>query len=490
MQHTEYQKDKWLKGISFLFIGSLYFYIKFFYHEFWKDEWQPWLLAKGKSFPDLFSFLSEEGHPMLWFCYLKIWTPFSELISYEELGEDGLFKIAHGVLFIIALYQLLYKFTMPLLLRIAVACSFFFFFEYGIVTRGYILLIVICFALVSVLNVKGGRQNWVVGILLFLLCQTEVYGVFMAIALLLFCAYTHYEKHKTFHSKEHAGLWLPALAVFLGGLIFTLSVFPDEGREVIGMNVESTWVANFSHAIQGNFTNTFWIGILPDTNAFGYSIIGVSAAFLLIGLMAGLLYKDKGLLIAFAAYQLAAVLFDAFVYQGGVRHWGMNFIFLIVVIELLHRRAVVMDTKRWLLLGSFLICQFYYNFQAISKELKHPFSNAKITAEFLKEKVPEKVPIVAINKFETAPVGAYLGRALYELPDGVPFTYYQWLDKVYLPQEAELKLFAQYKKVAGLVIISPKPLDPRRYPNSELWKAFDQYSIKKENYYVYTLTVK
>lgn len=46
-----------------------------------------------------------------------------------------------------------------------------------------------------------------------------------------------------------------------------------------------------------------------------------------------------------------------------------------------------------------------------------------------------------------------------ELPDGVEFSYFRWVDKVYLPTETELKLFAQFKGVGGIVTISPKPLD-------------------------------
>lgn len=116
-----------------------------------------------------------------------------------------------------------------------------------------------------------------------------------------------------------------------------------------------------------------------------------------------------------------------------------------------------------------------------------PFSNAEAAGAFIKEKVPQEVPVVVINKFETAPVGAYADRPLYELPSGEEFTYFKWLEKVYIPTQSELLLFAQYRNVGGLVILSPEPLDANRFPKAQLWETFDQANFKRENYWLYSL---
>ncbi|MEZ4950797.1 MAG: hypothetical protein R2784_15650 [Saprospiraceae bacterium] len=59
-------------------------------------------------------------------------------------------------------------------------------------------------------------------------------------------------------------------------------------------------------------------------------------------------------------------------------------------------------------------------------EVKFPYTNAKETAAFLKKKVPETVPIIAMNKFAGTPVVGYLGRKMYSLPDGEAFSYFRW----------------------------------------------------------------
>jgi len=482
-------KKQWISLALFILVGLLYLVLKFQYHELWKDEWQPWLLARDKGLFDMLGFLHNEGHPALWFCYLKPWAVISNAL---ELGPDGqvtLFSIAHSLLFLSSLFLLLFRFKMPLWLRGAIVTGFFFFYEYGIVNRGYILLIFLSFYLLSVLN-KKGKASLAVSILLFLICQTEVYGVFIAIG--IFCAFywDYFQKTKDFNCWNDLAMRRNGLGVLAGFVVFVLTVFPREGQEVIGLNTSEALLTNIGHGIQGNLSNTFLIGLIPDTNVFGVSVIGLLLAGVVLAGLFFLFYKDKAILIALVVYLFAVIAFDSYVYQGGVRHWGINFIFLIVLLEYYHQRHTSLNSWQTTLLGVFLLCQFYYNAKAIQKEIKHPFSNAKQAAAFILEKIPENVPIVAFNQFETAPVVAYTGRTVHAFPEGEPFTFYQWLDKVYLPSEQELRLFTKYKNKSGVVIISPRQLGKERYPNVELWQAFDGFNLKGEFYFVYLLSLK
>jgi hypothetical protein len=134
--------------------------------------------------------------------------------------------------------------------------------------------------------------------------------------------------------------------------------------------------------------------------------------------------------------------------------------------------------------------QIVHGFRAVKEDVLIPFTNAKEAGLFIMEKVPEKVPVVAINKFETAPVGGYAKRKFYELPSGTEFSYFRWVDKIYLPTESELKLFARYKNVGGLLVLSPSPLDQDRFPSAQLWKQFTSINYKDENYFLYSLPLK
>ncbi len=480
---------KWISGFMLLLVTVACFILKFKYHELWKDEWQPWLLARDKSLPDLLQFLHLEGHPALWFSYLKPWALISNAFDLLPDQQVLLFESAHGLLFLGALFVLLFRFKMPLIFRLAMAGGFYFFYQYGVVSRGYILVILLSFLLVDLLKEKRKVNGWT-ALLLFLLCQTEVYGVFIGGALVLCFLVDFYQKEKTVSFWNNKTLRWNVLAALGGLAMFVLTVYPRSSHDVVGLNTDEALIDNLAHAVQGNFANAFWIGIIPDTNVFGYSAFGVLAGFLLLGLFCWFFWRDKSLLTAMLIYMLGTVLFGTFIYQGGVRHWGMNFIFFMVLTEMYYRRNEVLPKVKMALVATFLLCQLYYNVLAINKDIKYPFSNAYAAAQLIKKEIPESAVLVAINEFETAPVVAYSGRDVYTLPDGNPFTYYKWLDKIYLPSETELKVFAQYKKRTGLILLSPKPLPKDRYPNTKLWKSFENYNMKKENYYFYLLDAK
>ena len=125
--------------------------------------------------------------------------------------------------------------------------------------------------------------------------------------------------------------------------------------------------------------------------------------------------------------------------------------------------------------------------KASSPSNKQAFSIAKAAGAFISEKIPANVPIVSLNKFETAAAAAYADRKMYQLPSGTPFTYFHWLQKVYVPTQTELILFAKYKKVRGLIILSNTPIDEKRFPLIKRWKSFTDENFKSENFYFYVL---
>jgi len=134
-----------------------------------------------------------------------------------------------------------------------------------------------------------------------------------------------------------------------------------------------------------------------------------------------------------------------------------------------------------------MIAPLIHGIRALVTDAQIPFSNSEKVGLFIKEKVPENVPIVVINKFETAPVGAYAERPLYELPSGEEFTYFKWLEKVYVPTQSELNLFAKFKRVGGIVLLSPAPIDTNRFSGAVLWKEFSDENYKRENYWLYSV---
>ncbi|MEM6963939.1 MAG: hypothetical protein AAF573_04170 [Bacteroidota bacterium] len=489
--------------VSYLIFGVFiiaYVFFKFSYHELWKDEWQAWLMARDMGWVELFKALYYEGHPALWYAYLKLWAYLS-----DGSNDPVLLQVAHALVMVGVYYLLLLKLRLPWWFKALLLLSYYPFFEYGMVSRGYAFVMLFGFAIVLFLN--EAEKHWkALAILFFLFCQTEVYAVMMAGALMF---YLFLENRKVLFKKVNdnattkntakntatkSALLKITASAFLGFLVFIISVFPRGSADDLSRAYLSEPLSSevFFKGFQGMLVNTFWIGAVPDTNVFGVSGVGlVLSGVVLVGLIY-FFKNEKNVLWTLLFFVIGYFVFLVTIYTGGVRQWGTFFIFFILLAHLFFEKNKdkKLDYLQIGLLVSILLFQIRYAFVAVQKEYQHPFSNAKLAAAFVREKIPEQVPIVAINKFEVAPVVGYAHRDFYALPSGDTFTYFKWVEKIYLPPEQELRLFAQFKNVGGIVIIAPKPLGEERYPNAQLWKKIDSYNIKNENYYFYTLSVK
>ena len=469
--------DKTEKIIStalFLLVVAFLAWFKFTYHELWKDEWQAWFVAKDKNIPEILSFLNYEGHPALWYLFL---VPFTYLKTF--FLPEHILTLAHMVTVAFVFYLLFRHANLPLLLKTVFAFSYFISFEYGVVNRGYMLVVLLALFISWILKNKT-QTSWMLGVSMFLLCQTEVYGSLMAIA---FGVFIYLERsHIAAQTRKHA-FW----GLLSGLLVFVISVFPrSTGHIAKTRGKELSFLDNILTAFQGNLSNTYLIGSTPDTNAYGWSITGVVLSAICLLLLVYLFRENKSALLAMLLFVVMMTAFSFLFFLGGVRQWGMGFIFLIAMIQLME-----IDVSRQrietLILLIFGLFSCVHGAKAFYTDYTIPFSNAKEAGHFIRDKVPEKVPVVSMNKFETTPVLGYAGRSFYELPSGNPFTYFRWVDRIYVPTQQELMLFSKFKGVGGIIIISPKPIDADRFPSAQLWTSFTKENYKNENYYLYSL---
>jgi hypothetical protein len=465
--------------IVYVSVILMWSFMKFDGHELWKDEWQAWFVARDMSIGKLFSFLYYEGHPALWYLYLRIFTFLPDLTG---IAPEYIIMGAHLLITAVYMYVLLLRFNIPWYFKLPAVFSYFLYFEYGMISRGYALVIALVFLIATEIK-KDHSIDKRLGILFFLLCQTEVFGVFMAVSSGLFLLLKKGYK---------VGMPLPRFMKYLitGLSVFVISVFPRTSGHVASTQPNAPgWFDQLMNSFQGNLSNTFMIGSTPDTGAYGWSAFGILLSLAVFGMCWIIFRKNKHILITGGFFIAMMIAFGTLFFSGGVRQWGMSFVFFIILLEWFSH-----STKHDLLSKIFIFVFFIFSLihgsRAVHAHFSIPFTNAKDAGIFIKESVPEKVPVVGINKFEITPVIGYAGRAFYELPDGVPFTYFRWVDKIYLPSELELHLFTQFKKVGGIVIISPKLLDKERFPNAQLWKSFDNENYKRENYYLYSLPLK
>ena len=467
---TDYKK---INLLFWIIISICLIVYKLIFHELWKDEWQAWLVARDLGLGNMLAFLNYEGHPSLWYLYLKAWT-------ILPLQEHILLQIAHSVLVVITLYYLLIKIKLPSLWKILISLSYFVVFEYGVINRGYILVILL--TLIVLDFIVSGNRSWLLGLTLLLLCQTEAYGVLIAGAITAYLLLNTEGKKLILDRKII--LWSLS-----GLLLFILTVFPRGKKDDFtrAYNQQSLSTEVIHESIQGHLANVFTIGFIDDTAANGVTRIGFIISLIVFCILVYIFVRDRRSLLSVLFGLLLFILFGILIFSGGVRQWGMVYLLFILTLILSHYKKPNWSLSRYLLVLVLMIAPMIHGVRALITDAQIPFTNAKVMGIFIKEKVPANVPIVVINKFETAPVGAYADRPLYELPSGEEFTYFKWLEKVYIPTQSELKLFTKFKKVGGIVLLSPKPIDSKRFPNAVLWKEFSTESFKRESYWLYSI---
>ena len=473
--HKLFQDSKKINLLLWILVSTGLIIYKFTFHELWKDEWQAWLVARDMNLTEMFSFLNYEGHPSLWYVYLKVWTilPIQDHISIQ---------LAHSVLLVISSYFLFTKINLPSLWKFLISMSYFFVFEYGVVNRGYILVILL--ALVSVDLISRNKLNWSLGIALFLLCQTEAYGVLIAASITVFSLLNN-TGNKILLNKN------VLLGSIIGFLVFVFTVFPRGNEDDFSRayNQQSFSGEVIHESIQGHLANVFAIGLIDDTASNGNTILGLVISLFIMLILIWIFIRDHRSLISFIFGLIAFIAFGIIIFSGGVRQWGIVYLLFVIMLALSHIRNSEWNLFRFMLVTLLMIAPMIHGIKALVTDVNIPFSNAKAVGLFIEENIPKNVPVLVINKFETAPVGAYANRTLYELPSGESFTYFKWLEKVYVPTQSEISLFTKFMNVGGVVLLSPEPIDSNRFPNAQLWQEFSSENYKRENYWLYSVAL-
>jgi len=143
------------------------------FHEPWLDEAQSWLIARDASYYDMLFVLPHvEGHVPFWWLLLSI--PAKLGVPYEA-GLKGV----NILIAVLACIVFEYKSPFQNIVKILFPFGYFFFYQYSVVARPYMLVILALFLAASTF---GGREERPVPHLLslILLCLADTYGIAIA----------------------------------------------------------------------------------------------------------------------------------------------------------------------------------------------------------------------------------------------------------------------------------------------------------------------
>src|SRR5260370_920465 len=156
--------------VALLMYGALVVVLEM-HHEPWRDEADPWLLARDADCVTFFHRMGLSGTPGLWHTLL---------VPLARTGLPyGSQAVLHIIIAICAAAIILWKAPFPIALRIATIFSYYLSYEYSVVVRSYALGIVLLVS-VAALYPKRFERPVVWGLLVALLANTNTHSLIIA----------------------------------------------------------------------------------------------------------------------------------------------------------------------------------------------------------------------------------------------------------------------------------------------------------------------
>ncbi len=300
------------------------------FHEPWFDEAQAWMIARSASLKEiLFTIPHYEGHPPLWHLILM---PFARLGCPYELTL-GAISITFST---ISAGLILFKSNLPRFLRRVLPFTYFFLYQYGVISRPYSLL-VLAFILAAIAWRRRNEHPGRFAASLGLICLSSSYGIVLSAGIALVWLYEIWNRQhigRFFCTFIHDRRFFCLLALLILGVVLILTVRP--APDANGVNMEDI--------SQGFFARLFFMLLIAPTDAlflsnmsygalvwqtFSVSTILVAgcAGIFLMSILFWIGEKAKTTALLFIPYILYAV-FAAKVYFW-LHHIGIFTIFLV-----------------------------------------------------------------------------------------------------------------------------------------------------------------
>ena len=465
----------------------------------WRDELHSWMISKNStSIVNLFENTKYEGHPILWYLVLYVITRFVE----NPLSM----QIFHLLISSASLFVFLRFSPFTKLQKTLFAFGYFPLFEYAAISRNYSIGILMIFVFCALY--KHHATKWLLlSMLLFILMQTSIYGVIIALALTFFLIID-----STIHKNINFNYKIIACGfVLITGLLLSIYKMvppPDSG-------IVTGWRLNFSIKAIGNTMLAIWQSYVPIPNInlhfWGSNIISskllqliLSVMLLFIGIL--IFHRKPKVLFLYLCGTLMMLLFMYVKYFGFMRHHGHLFILFIACLWISHyfpetkpNRSIFSANEKGisfvlkhcnLLIILILSTHVAAGIYSSVMDWIYPFSASKETAMFIQNNKLDKELILGYYDPSASTVAGYLDAEIFYLSRERYAKFIVW-DNHYKEKtvkeiiEIAKKISANSKKKV-LFVFSERVENISDYPLKKIGE-FTQSIVESECFYLYLL---
>lgn len=385
---------------------------RMFLHELWRDEaWQWLVIIESHSLKDLFTGLASGGgvgylFPMI--CYLG-----AQVSTSPRTYQLVHLAVASGAVFVFARWA-----PFGRLERVLFVFGYFLCYEYAVISRSYAMGVMLLW--LTCAAIAGQWRPAAVGAALALLVQTTAFSFLLGLAIAAAWLIERWLQRRT-----HPRFWTDAAtvgALTVAGLVAALfqilpapssaSALPqlrvDWDLTEAVKTVETAWRAFVPlPQFQLNFWNTNVLQPWPALRALA-GILTLCVAF-------AVLWGRRLPLAVFGLGAAALLAFRFFLMPGSIRHHGHLWLLFVAALWLGNGQTLLGDRRSWRsrMILALLIVHVTAAAFASWMDLRHPFSNGKATAAFIRNQRLDQHPLLGHREMPTTPVSLFLGRPLY-----------------------------------------------------------------------------
>jgi hypothetical protein len=396
------------------------------HHEIWLDEAHSFVLSKdSSSFLDLIVNTRQEGHPMIW--YILLWLV--SKVSHEVLGM----QLLHIGISTLSVFLMARFAPFSNIKKILFAFSYFFFYEYNIISRNYALGIL--FVTLYLLLICREYKNYpLIALSLLLLANSHFIGLILSIPLAIVCLLLLGQEEK----PKFQSVWFTYGILLAGFILGIVQVLPQEDSIFSHLPKPGYFSVERLSAFTVPFKAFYHFPDLLATYTWNTNIftankfIGVLFALLFpVVLIKAFGNKPLSLLVVvLASLGISLFFYTELMYNYTVRHWGYIFLAYYAAVWLQYGMDQTKYTLYWNrflpryftieskgitqgLFYSTLIIQVAAACYAYTLDLNKNFCNAKEAANYIQQHHAENDLIILSSFMSGTAVSAYLDKPLY-----------------------------------------------------------------------------
>jgi hypothetical protein len=508
MSTTSYKETKSLYSVSGILpwlVFAVYLVIASFtmmHHELWGDELHSWNMAKtSNNFLELIQNRRYEGHPPVWHIILWTITRFTHNPEYMQW--------LHLCIAVVAVYFVLFRSSLPFIIRMLIPFGYYFLYEYAVLSRNYMPGVLAGFLLCIVLQKDFRYKLGVYYFLLLVMSYTHLLALILAGCIHLYFLLSAIEL------KKKPAFFI--LNILLGFIIFVSAIYlirpPADSDLSVGSWISRWNTSQLIISIQAplrafvplpawweyNFWNKQFLLDLNEQFKV-LKILNPLLALTLALLGVYILKGDRKSLLLYLT-NVAATLIAGNIYPLiSQRYTGFIFIGFIVALWLhCNHKPLSISKKR--LVGLLLVVQLISGIFIVAKDINLPFSNAFRAKELLDKKPPDAA--IVTDYWALSALAAYTDKPYYCVDLQKETSFILWGSDMVAVRKNEnryydgINNFMQHHRLKEVYMVSTSDsgvlykIDPKLFMAYKV-EVIDQYegAIEKwSNLYLYRIHI-